>query len=69
MSAVKIYCFTSFIQIVTSHMNLGAMYHFNGKLADAEKSYLEALRLKPDDEVTTENLRKLRNLIHRNGNG
>ena len=50
-------------------MNLGAMYHFNGKLTEAEKSYLEALRLKPDDEVTTENLRKLRNLIHRNGNG
>lgn len=44
-------------------MNLGAMLHFNGKLLEAEKSYLEALKLKPDDVTTQQNLQKLRNLI------
>ena len=34
-------------------MNLGAMLHVNGKLAEAEQSYLAALRIKPDDQVTT----------------
>ena len=34
-------------------MNLGAMLHVNGKLEEAEQSYLAALRIKPDDQVTT----------------
>ena len=51
-------------QMATTHMNLGAMLHYNGKLAEAEQSYLAALRLKPDDDVTQTNLRKLRNLMH-----
>jgi len=44
-------------------MNLGAMLHFNGKLEEAEKSYLEALQLKPDDTITRSNLQKVRNLL------
>lgn len=44
-------------------MNLGAMLHLNGKLSKAEQSYLEALRLKPDDTTTKQNLVKLRNLM------
>jgi protein O-mannosyl-transferase len=49
-----------------AHMNLGAMLHFNGHLLEAEASYLMALRLQPNDEVTTANLNKLRNKL-RNG--
>ena len=48
-------------------MNLGAMLHFNGKLLEAEQSYLMALRLQPDDTVTQTNLKKLRNLLAKNG--
>lgn len=44
-------------------MNLGAMLHVNGKLLEAESSYLEALKLKPDDPITQNNLQKLRNLL------
>lgn len=49
-------------QSATAHMNLGAMYHMNGKLKEAEASYLRALELKPDDVTTQQNLVKLRNL-------
>ena len=45
-------------------MNLGAMFHVNGKLKDAEKSYLRALELKPNDNTTKKNLAKLRNLMN-----
>lgn len=51
------------MQEAAAHMNLGAIYHLNGKLLKAEESYLEALRLKPNDSVTLSNLKKLRNLI------
>lgn len=51
----------------TSHMNLGAMLHVNGKLLEAESSYLEALRLKPDDSITRTNLQKLRHLLAKKG--
>ena len=44
-------------------MNLGAMLHMNGKLEEAESSYLTALQLKPDDAITRDNLLKLRNLM------
>lgn len=54
-------------QEATSHMNLGAMLHVNGKLLEAEMSYLEALRLKPDDNITQNNLQKLRNLLSKRG--
>ena len=43
-------------------MNLGAMLHLQGKLDEAEKSYMEALRLRPGDKLTEENLRKLRSI-------
>ena len=55
------------LQTATAHMNLGAMLHYNGKLAEAEASYLTALALKPDDAVTQANLKKLRNLIAKAG--
>lgn len=54
-------------QEATSHMNLGAMLHVNGKLTEAEQSYLEALRLKPDDHITRMNLQKLRHLLMKKG--
>ena len=44
-------------------MNLGAMLHVNGKLKEAEKSYLAALKLRPNDNTTKQNLAKLRNLM------
>jgi predicted TPR repeat methyltransferase len=56
-----------FLQEATSHMNLGAMLHVNGKLTEAEQSYLEALRLKPDDHITRMNLQKLRHLLMKKG--
>ncbi|XP_046730253.1 protein O-mannosyl-transferase TMTC2 isoform X2 [Silurus meridionalis] len=48
-------------------MNLGAILHLNGKLAEAEANYLRALQLKPDDLITQSNLRKLWNVMHRRG--
>ena len=44
-------------------MNLGAILHFNGRWEEAEKSYLRALKLRPNDPVTEGNLQKLRNLM------
>lgn len=46
-------------------MNLGAMYHINKDLKLAEKSYIRALELNPNDDVTKSNLQKLRNLIRK----
>ncbi|KAI4892994.1 hypothetical protein NFI96_028963, partial [Prochilodus magdalenae] len=48
-------------------MNLGAILHLNGKLQEAEANYLRALKLKPDDLITQSNLRKLWNVMHRQG--
>lgn len=48
-------------------MNLGAILHLNGRLAEAETNYLRALRLKPDDVITQSNLRKLWNIMQRQG--
>ncbi|CAL8242506.1 unnamed protein product [Merluccius merluccius] len=48
-------------------MNLGAILHLNGKLPEAEAKYLRALRLKPDDVITRSNLRKLWNIMERQG--
>jgi Flp pilus assembly protein TadD len=48
-------------------MNLGAMLHVNGKLMEAEQSYLEALKLKPEDQITRTNLQKLRHLLMKKG--
>ncbi|XP_077356844.1 protein O-mannosyl-transferase TMTC2-like isoform X2 [Festucalex cinctus] len=48
-------------------MNLGAILHLNGKLVEAEANYLRALRLKPDDAITRSNLRKLWNIMERQG--
>ena len=45
-----------------AHMNLGAMLHLQEKLDEAENSYMKALRLRPGDQLTEENLRKLRSL-------
>lgn len=46
-------------------MNLGAILHVNGKYSEAEESYLMALELKPTDDVTLLNLKKLRQLQSR----
>ena len=43
-------------------MNLGAMLHLQGKLKEAEMSYTRALKLRPGDQLTEENLKKLRTL-------
>uniref|UniRef100_A0A667ZU19 dolichyl-phosphate-mannose--protein mannosyltransferase n=1 Tax=Myripristis murdjan TaxID=586833 RepID=A0A667ZU19_9TELE len=48
-------------------MNLGAILHLNGKLPEAEANYLRALQLKPDDIITQSNLRKLWNIMERQG--
>lgn len=48
-------------------MNLGAILHLNGKLPEAEANYLRALQLKPDDTITQSNLRKLWNIMQRQG--
>ncbi|KAF0041417.1 hypothetical protein F2P81_007315 [Scophthalmus maximus] len=48
-------------------MNLGAILHLNGKLQEAEANYLRALRLKPDDAITQSNLRKLWNIMEKQG--
>ncbi|XP_030639982.1 protein O-mannosyl-transferase TMTC2 [Chanos chanos] len=48
-------------------MNLGAILHLNGKLHEAEVNYLRALQLKPDDLITQSNLRKLWNIMQRQG--
>lgn len=50
-------------------MNLGAILHLNGKLPEAEANYLRALQLKPDDVITQSNLRKLWNIMERQGLG
>ncbi|KAJ8007224.1 hypothetical protein DPEC_G00115310 [Dallia pectoralis] len=48
-------------------MNLGAILHLNGRLPQAEANYLRALQLKPDDVITQSNLRKLWNIMERQG--
>ncbi|KAI4825254.1 hypothetical protein KUCAC02_020941 [Chaenocephalus aceratus] len=48
-------------------MNLGAILHLNGKLQQAEANYLRALELKPDDTITQSNLRKLWNIMEKQG--
>ena len=51
-----------FPQNPVAHMNLGAMLHLQGKLKEAEMSYTRALKLRPGDQLTEENLKKLRTL-------
>lgn len=48
-------------------MNLGAILHLNGRLQEAEANYLRALQLKPDDVITQSNLRKLWNIMEKQG--
>ncbi|XP_074082629.1 protein O-mannosyl-transferase TMTC2 isoform X3 [Macrotis lagotis] len=48
-------------------MNLGAILHLNGRLVKAEAIYLQALQLKPDDVITRSNLRKLWNIMEKQG--
>ncbi|KAF0770552.1 protein O-mannosyl-transferase TMTC2-like [Aphis craccivora] len=49
----------------SSHSNLGAMLHLNGKHREALSSYQNALRISPDDQTTLDNLNKLRNVLRR----
>ncbi|XP_060851447.1 protein O-mannosyl-transferase TMTC2-like [Rhopalosiphum padi] len=52
-------------QDASSHSNLGAMLHLNGKHREALTSYQNALRISPDDRTTLDNLNKLRNVLRR----
>lgn len=56
-----------FFQYPAALMNLGAILHLNGKLLEAEANYLHALRFKPDDVITQSNLRKLWNIMEKQG--
>lgn len=47
----------------TSHTNLGAILHVNGKYRQAAAAYRKALRLQPNDPTTMTNLYKLMALI------
>lgn len=59
--------FFLFYQYPAALMNLGAILHLNGKLKAAEENYLLALQLKPDDVITQSNLRKLWNIMEKQG--
>lgn len=63
MTKVSFFCF----QYPAALMNLGAILHLNGKLQEAEANYLRALQLKPDDTITQSNLRKLWNIMEKQG--
>jgi tetratricopeptide (TPR) repeat protein len=56
-----------FFQYPAALMNLGAILHLNGRLQKAEANYLRALQLKPDDVITQSNLRKLWNIMEKQG--
>ncbi|XP_065841636.1 protein O-mannosyl-transferase TMTC2-like isoform X2 [Oscarella lobularis] len=49
------------------HMNLGALYHLTKRYDDAERHYEEALRLSPGDQLTMDNLRKLKSAMKTSG--
>jgi tetratricopeptide (TPR) repeat protein len=49
------------------HNNLGFAYYLSGRYGDAERSYLSALRLKPDDSLARNNLTFLENLLAKKG--
>lgn len=55
------------LQYPAALMNLGAILHLNGRLQKAEANYLRALQLKPDDVITQSNLRKLWNIMEKQG--
>ena len=49
------------------HNNLGVAYYLSGRYGDAERSYLTALGLKPDDSLARNNLTFLENLLAKKG--
>lgn len=63
----ELFCPALVFQYPAALMNLGAILHLNGKLQEAESNYLRALQLKPDDTITQSNLRKLWNIMERQG--
>ena len=46
-----------------SHMNLGALLHLRGKLAEAEEEYIQAWTLGPGDQATRINIQRLHNIM------
>ena len=46
-----------------SHMNLGALLHLRGKLAEAEEEYIKAWTLQPGDPATRTNIQRLHNIM------
>lgn len=61
------FSFFLLLQYPAALMNLGAILHLNGRLQKAEANYLRALQLKPDDVITQSNLRKLWNIMEKQG--
>ena len=53
----------SLFQNPVALMNLGALLHLVGNLAEAERVYLRVLSLEPGNKMTQENLIKLRTLL------
>lgn len=51
------------LQDAEYHSNLGAILHLNGKYTAAAASYRRALQLKPNDEITLTNLKRVRALM------
>ena len=49
------------------HNNLGYAYYLSGRYVDAQRAYLTALRLKPNDSLARNNLNLLENLRARKG--
>ena len=48
-------------------MNLGAMLHLVGKLTEAEEYYYEALKLRPADQTTAINMKRLHRAMSAKG--
>jgi Flp pilus assembly protein TadD len=46
-------------------MNLGALLHLLSRFEEAEGFYQQALKLHPEDTLTKENLRKLKQAMQR----
>jgi hypothetical protein len=51
----------------SSHMNLGAMLHLVGKLSESETHYLKALQLRPNDQATRINIKRLHRVMTAKG--
>lgn len=53
------------LQSAGVNMNLGALLHLLSRYDEAEVYYHEALELQPGDQLTTDNLKKLKQAMQR----